>query len=105
MKPALLRPLALQDQRAQVRYCREQAGSTVALDLARKLRKAMVELQRQPAIGSPRLGREIGIERLRTWPVTGFPLLVLYIERETHLDIVRLLGQRQDLAALMAGPD
>ena len=92
----------MQDQRAQARYYRESAGSAVAGRLARNLQKAVMELQRNPAIGWPRLGLEIGLDRLRTWAVSGFPLLYLYIEREDHLDVVRLLGQRQDLAAIMA---
>ena len=102
MKPALLRPRAIEDQRQQVRYYREQAGSALALRLERNLRKAIAELQRQPGIGSPGLGQEIGIDWLRTWAVAGFPLLYLYIERDAYLDVIRLLGQRQALAALLA---
>ncbi|MCX7201979.1 MAG: hypothetical protein NTV17_06775 [Burkholderiales bacterium] len=41
------------------------------------------------------------IENLRTWGITGFPLVWLYLEHPAHLDVVRLLGQQQDLAALL----
>lgn len=95
----------MQDQREQARYYREHAGPTVALRLVRSLKKAVAELQRNPAIGSPRLGLQIGLDRLRTWAVRGFPLLYLYIEREDYLDVVRLLGQRQDVAGIMAELD
>jgi toxin ParE1/3/4 len=43
----------------------------------------------------------LDIENLRTWGITGFPLVWLYLEHPTHLDVVRLLGQQQDLAALL----
>jgi toxin ParE1/3/4 len=33
--------------------------------------------------------------------VAGFPLLWCYFEREAHLEVVRLLGERQDLAAIL----
>jgi toxin ParE1/3/4 len=43
----------------------------------------------------------LGISGLRTWRVAKFPLLWCYFERDDHLDVVRLLGQRQDLAAFL----
>jgi toxin ParE1/3/4 len=36
-----------------------------------------------------------------TWRVAKFPLLWCYFERGDHLDVVRLLGERQDLAAIL----
>jgi hypothetical protein len=33
---------------------------------------------------------------MRTWLVDGFPLALWTFERETHIDVVRLVGQRQD---------
>jgi len=34
--------------------------------------------------------------------VTGFPLRWFYFEREDHRDIVRLLGERQDIVAILS---
>jgi len=39
---------------------------------------------------------------LRTWQVSKFPLLWFYVERNDRLDVVRLLGERQDIAAILA---
>ena len=47
-------------------------------------------------MGSPSLGQELGITGLRTWLVSGFPLTFWYFERETCVDVVRLVGQRQN---------
>ena len=43
----------------------------------------------------------LGIPGLRTWRVAKFPLLWCYFERGDHLDVVRLLGERQDVAAIL----
>ena len=43
----------------------------------------------------------LGIPGLRTWRVGQFPLVWCYFEREDHLDVVRLLGDRQDIIAIL----
>ena len=103
MKPCRLRPLARQDRRDEIRYYRHEAGSRIALKLADALGKALDELTQHPGIGSPVLGQELGIAGLRTWRIDGFPLTFWYFERETHIDIVRLVGQRQDAMGIEVG--
>lgn len=61
---------------------------------------ALDRIERNPGIGSPVLGDALDIADLRTWKVTKFPLLWCYFERDDHLDVVRLLGERQDIAAI-----
>ena len=100
MKPYALRPQAREDRRSEVRYYRREAGSKVAARLVDALARALQELERQPGIGSPALGHELGLAGMRTWLVEGFPLTFWYFERETHLDVARLVGQRQDALAI-----
>jgi len=95
VKPCLLRPLAREDRRAEVRYYRKEAGASVAAKLVEELAKAQHELAQNPAMGSPTLGKALGIDALRTWRINGFPLTWWYFERADHLDVVRLVGQRQ----------
>ncbi len=64
--------------------------------LVKALAKTLQELERHPAIGSPTLGQVLGIDELRTWRIDGFPLTLWYFERADHVDVVRLVGQRQD---------
>ena len=64
---------------------------------------ALDKLELEPGIGSPTLGKDLGIPDLRSWRVTGFPLLWFYFERDDHLDVVRLLGERQDIATILTG--
>ncbi len=104
MKPCRLRPQAREDRRNEVRYYRQEAGTKVAGKLVDALQKALGELARHPGIGSPTLGQELGVAGLRTWRIAGFPLSFWYFERDTHLDIARLVGQRQDALEIDAEP-
>jgi len=45
------------------------------------------------------------IPALRSWRIKGFPMQWFYFEGESHLDVVRLLGDRQDIAILLTGAD
>lgn len=101
MKPALLRPQALRDQQREVRCYRNEAGARVAVRLVNAANAALDRIELDPGIGSPVLGKRLGIPELRTWPVAKFPLLWCYFECAGHLDVLRLLGERQDIAAIM----
>ncbi len=101
MKPAVLRPLALRDQQGEVRYYRKEGGSRVAVKLANATNAALDQIELDPGIGSPTLGKLLGTPGLRTWRVAKFPLLWCYFECEDRLDVVRLLGERQNIAAIL----
>lgn len=83
-----------------MRYYRQEAGTLVARRLVQALAKALQELARDPGIGSPRLGQWLGIDGLRSWRIDGFPLSFWYVERAEHVDVLRLVGQRQDAGAV-----
>lgn len=101
MKPAVLRPQALRDQQGEVRYYRKEAGTSVAVKVVKATNNALDQIELQPGMGSPTLGKLLGVPGLRTWRVAKFPLLWCYFERGDHLDVVRLLGERQDIAAIL----
>jgi toxin ParE1/3/4 len=101
LKPAVLRPQALRDQQDEVRYYRKEGGTRVAVKLANATHATLDQIELDPGIGSPTLGKLLGIPGLRTWRVARFPLLWCYFERGDHLDVVRLLGERQDIAAIL----
>lgn len=90
------------DRQGEVRYYRKEAGSQVAVRLVVATNAALDQLELDPGIGSPTLGKAIDVAGLRSWRVTGFPLLWFYFERDDHLDVVRLLGERQDIATILA---
>jgi len=63
---------------------------------------ALDQVELEPGIGSPVLGKVLGLPNLRSWRVSDFPLLWFYFERNDHLDVARLLGERQDVSAILA---
>ena len=101
MKPAVLRPQALRDQQGEVRYYRKEGGARVAVRVAKATNAALDQVELDPGIGSPTLGKLLGIPGLRTWRVSKFPLLWCYFEFGEYLDVVRLLVERQDIAAIL----
>lgn len=105
MKPAHLRPLAEADLVEAARHYAQVGG----LDLGERVFDAAVAplqpIERMPSMGSPRLGQLCDIPGLRSWRVTGFPMQWLYFERPDHLDVVRLLGDRQDIVGILTEGD
>lgn len=63
--------------------------------------KALDQIERNPGIGSPRIGKLLDIPGLRSWRLSGFPLIWFYFERDDYLDFVRLLGERQDILSIL----
>lgn len=98
MKSAVLRPQAERDFESNIDYYLEVDAPFVAL--AEKFFAAadlaLRQIERRPGIGSLRIGELRGVPRLKSWPVKGFPLQWFYFERGASLDVVRLLGDRQD---------
>lgn len=66
---------------------------------------ALKPMERMPQIGSPRLGQLCEIPRLRSWRVDGFPVLWFYFEADDHIDVIRLLDDRQDIVAILTSKD
>ena len=101
MKQARLRPRAEADLVEAARYYARKGG----LGLGRRVFDAALSapepIQRMPSMGSPRLGQLCDIPGQSSWKVTGFPIQWLYFEASDHLDVVRLLGDRQDILALL----
>ena len=86
---------------AQVRYYRKEGGARVAVKAVKATNSALDQIELDPGIGSPVLAKRLGIPGLRIWKVAKFPLLWCYFERGDHLDVVRLLGERQDIATIL----
>lgn len=96
MKPVRVRPAARADARREVAYYQREAGGAVAKKLVKTLRQAEKQLSTEPGLGSPRIGLLLDIEGLRSWALGDFPMSLWYFERADHVDIVRLVGHRQD---------
>lgn len=105
MKSALLRPRAEADLIAETRHYAREAGRDVAERMFDAAVASLKRIERSPSIGSLRLGHLCEIPGLRAWRVRGFPLRWMYFEAEDHLDVVRLLGDRQDIVAILSADE
>ncbi len=105
MKAAKLRALAEQDLVDAARHYAQESGAALGEQMFDAALAALKPIQRMPAMGSPRLGQLCAIPGLRSWRVEGFAMQWLYFEAEDHLDVVRLLADRQDIAAILTTQD
>jgi len=49
-----------------------------------------------------RYGHELGLAGLRAWPLSHYPFLVFYLERDDLVDVWRVLHTRRDIPRRMA---
>ncbi len=101
MKRARLRPQAEADLVDAARHYAAQGSIELAERMFDAAIAALEPIERNPKMGSPRLGQLCEIPGLRSWRVIDFPMQWLYFEAEDHLDVVRLLGDRQDIVAVL----
>jgi toxin ParE1/3/4 len=102
LKPVKLRPLAEEDLVNAARYYAQEGGWALGERMFDAALAALKPIQRMPAMGSPRLGQLCEIPELRSWRVTEFPYQWFYFERDDYLDVVRLLGDRQDILGILS---
>lgn len=102
MTTALLRPLAEVDLIARTHYYRREGGDILAERFFDAAVMALGPITRMPSAGSSRVGELCGIPGLRVRRVVGFPCSWFYFVTNDHIDVVRLLADTQDLAAILA---
>ena len=102
MKPARLRLSAKRDLSDAAVYYAERGGEALGENLLAQALSALARIESMPGIGSPDSGQRIGLPSLRVWRLKVFAMRWFYFERDAHLDVVRLLADRQDIAAILA---
>ena len=102
MKPARLRLSAKRDLSDAAVYYDERGGEALGENLLAQALSALARIESMPGIGSPDSGQRIGLPGLRARRLKVFAMRWFYFERDTHLDVVRLLADRQDIAAILA---
>ncbi|MDP3522622.1 MAG: type II toxin-antitoxin system RelE/ParE family toxin [Hydrogenophaga sp.] len=99
MKPCRPTAAAAADIDSAFNHCLLQADADVALRFIDAIDTAFQHMAEHPATGSPRYARQLEIPGLRCWLTSAYPYAVFYLERETHLDVIRVLHQHADLPA------
>lgn len=102
MKRFALRPRANVDLIEITHWYSQQGGMPLAARFFDEARASLERIARMPGAGSPRLSQITGMAGLRSWPLRRFPVRWFYIEQADFVDVIRLLGERQDLAAILS---
>lgn len=101
MKPARLRPRAKSDLSDQAWYYAREVDIATADAVVDQALSALSAIEQQPGMGSPRWTPWSIQPPLRAWRVGRFAMVWFYVERRDHLDVLRLLGERQDIATIL----
>lgn len=105
-KPVVPRALARQDVDDALAYYLSEGAERAALGFIDALERAYTHIGPHPATGSSRYAHELDLPGLRSWPLTRYPHLVFYVERDDHVDVWRVLHGARDIpASLQEGPE
>lgn len=103
MKRLVLREIAERDANAASDFYTDEAGEELGQAFVDALEAAYRYVAERPRTGSLRLGESAMQPGLRTRRLNRFPYLVVYLEREDHVDVRRILHVRRDLEAALEG--
>ena len=103
MKAELVVPRTVADQDVDdaIDYYLGEDAIDAARNFVDELEKAYAHISRHAAAGSPRYAHELNLPGLRCWPVTRFPYLVFYFERDDVVDVWRVLHAQRDIPTSM----
>jgi toxin ParE1/3/4 len=104
-KPVVLRTQAEQDIEEAIEYYVSEGAEQAALAFVDALEQAFTQIERHPAIASPRYAHELDLPGLRHWPVKRFPYLVFYVELDEHIDVWRVLHAQRDIPVWMTATE
>lgn len=102
-KAIVPREVASRDVDEAIDHYLAEGAAQAALDFIDALESAYAHIVRQPASGSPRYAHELNLPGLRSWPMTRFPYLIFYFERDDCVDVWRVLHGQRDIPAWMNG--
>jgi toxin ParE1/3/4 len=98
----ILRPQAEVDLVERARCYRDEGGSELGERFFDAAMTALDAIGQMPGAGSPRLGESCGIDGLRVRRIPNFPCGWFYFVSGDRVDVVRLLADAQDIAAVIA---
>lgn len=96
-KPVIPRALANQDVEDAISYYLAENAEQAALGFIDALEKAYSHIARHPASGLTRYAHGLDLPGLLYWPLSRYPHLVFYIERDDHIDVWRVLHGARDI--------
>ena len=94
VKPVIPRELAYLDFASALQYYLSEA---TALGFIDSLEATYTHIARHPASGSLCYADALNLPGLRYWQLPTYPFLIFYLERESHIDVWRVLHARPDI--------
>ena len=104
-KPVQFRELATFDLESASSYYVAEADVATAIRFVDAVEAAAKRIGRNPRLGSLRFAYELAVPDLRVVSVGKFRYLLFYLERETSVDVWRLLHTSRDIPASLQEPD
>ena len=104
-KPIQFRELATFDLESASGCYVTEADVATAIRFVDAVEAAAKRIGRNPSLGSLRFAYELSVPDLRVVSVGKFPYLLFYLERETSVDVWRLLHTSRDIPASLQEPD
>ena len=104
-KPVQFRDLATFDLESASGYHLAEADVETAIRFVDAVEATARRIGRNPRVGSLRFAYELSVPDLRVMAVGRFPYLLFYLERETSVDVWRLLHASRDIPASLREPD
>jgi toxin ParE1/3/4 len=101
-KPVVVSPQAQREIRQAAAYYRSEGGDVLALKWTAGIEHALKHVSRHAMSGSTRYAMLLKLAGLRFWPVRGFPHLIFYVERESQIDVWRVLYASRDIPIWMS---
>lgn len=105
VKPVIPRELAQQDIESALQFYLSEAAAPIALGFIDSLEAAYMHIARHPALGSLRYADALNLPGLRYWQLPTYPFLIFYLERESHIDVWRVLHARRYIPAWLQEKD
>jgi toxin ParE1/3/4 len=100
-KRVIQRQRAAEDVDEAAAYYLREGGTNAALGFINAVERAYDRIARHPGAASQRYAHELELHGLRAWPLRRYPYLVFYVERESHIDVWRVLHGKRDIPAWM----
>lgn len=98
-KPVVTRHQADEDIDHAFEHYLLEGGPDVAIAFIDEYERSTSHLSRFPLSGAPRLEHTLAIPDLRYWQLKRFPYLILYFDRESSVEIWRVLHGHMDIPA------
>lgn len=76
----------------------------VAVRFLEAVRRTVEELRKHPHVGPPYRTENSRLQKLRSWPVTGFEAIrIYYVPEDETVSVIRILHGKRDVKRILQG--